>query len=532
MAWSLWKPSTWSSQPPPQPGDTPKDAGGGNPPLQAPERAAGILGWLASIGAYWPGASAAAADLKTPARESDDDTPRRSAARELAWELTNSGPAGVIMPAFLPWFDEQTGETAGARAAYRKMLADGDIKSALLSKILPVTALDLTVQPDDDDDPLQAEIAAFIEWVFTRRLDGGWPGLVWDILIGGLVDGFSVLEKVWEPQARGKYRGKWVLSALKPKQVGDDIVPLTDQHRNVTGFRGLRYNAGQEWPPERFVHFRHLPMYGSPVGMSDLRAAYKEYWMLDTAKKLHAVFMEKRAIPTLWGRYKSGSQKPSLDAALAAFKSQNHISTPDDVLIDVIESAGGADSVFQGFQDARIEAIYRSINGASLQAVEGKTGGARGNSKVHESTAEVRVWHLSACIEALLNNYKSGLITDLTDLNYTLPEDAEYARAGLGAVDIADMEDDLKVYQGVQGLGLALSEADVRKRFKVPAPDKTKEGDAVKPPGGGGGPPPEQDGPGGPAGPMGGPEGGKGDPGADAGGDDSDPFGLRGGGDA
>lgn len=526
----IWKPVDWTAKAPTSPGTPPR-------PGDAPPARPGLLGRMASEGMAWPGPEAATADLKAgPPKQADDATGGgpfewRSAARELSTERVNSGPAGVPFPVFLPYFDDQTGETPAARLAYRKMLSDGDVKSALISKILPVCALDLSVLPEDDGDPIQAEAAKFVEWNLTKRIDGGFIGLCWDVLIGGLVDGFSVLEKVWAAQDKGKYAGRWVLSALKPKQVGDDVILLTDSFRNIIGVRGLRYNAGEDWPPERFLIFRHLPMYGSPVAMSDLRAAYKHFWMRDTALKLRATFIEKRAIPSLLGKYKTTSQKASLDAALAMFKSQNYVSVPDDVLVEVLDAAGGAEAAFKEFDQDQIEAIYRSINGASLQAVEGKTGGARGNSRVHQTTAEVRVWHLSAMICQALNNHERGLVVDLCDLNFTLPE---YPSAVMGSVDASDLTDDLAIYDGVKNkLGVSLSEADVRKKFRIAAPDKSKPGDELKPdkpqtaPGGAGGL----------AGLMGG-GGGGGDgtgtataapgEGDDEGGQD-DPFNLRGG---
>src|SRR5262245_63699789 len=56
--------------------------------------------------------------------------------------------------------------------------------------------------------------AAYVRWNLTDRLSEGVGGLVWDVLSGGLMDGFSVSEKVWGLQERGEWDGKTVLHKL------------------------------------------------------------------------------------------------------------------------------------------------------------------------------------------------------------------------------------------------------------------------------------------------------------------------------
>ena len=74
--------------------------------------------------------------------------------------------------------------------------------------------------------------------------------------------------------------------------VTKDVILLTDEFRNVVGVQGLRFNPGVTFDPSKFVIYRHMPLFDNPTGMSDLRAVYSRWWMLDTVLKLRAVGLE------------------------------------------------------------------------------------------------------------------------------------------------------------------------------------------------------------------------------------------------
>src|SRR5262245_27092238 len=60
--------------------------------------------------------------------------------RELQKEKAAAGPRNVIQPVFMPYFRDGTAETPQMRAAYRRMLADPNVKAALVGKIFGVAA--------------------------------------------------------------------------------------------------------------------------------------------------------------------------------------------------------------------------------------------------------------------------------------------------------------------------------------------------------------------------------------------------------
>jgi hypothetical protein len=433
-------------------------------PPSAPGPNKGVLGYLRKWFGSWTGPGNASG---TPAD------------RELTTEFVNAAPPGVVIPNFQPHLDDTSQETPAIRLAYRLMLSQPEVSTALQGMILAVGALDLKMVPAKAKSRHDKEVAEFCEWNLQSRLKGGIPGLAWDILIGHLVDGYSISEKVIGQEHRGRWAGKWPLLAVKPKQVGDDVVLLTDQHRNVVGVRGLRYNAGQDWHPSRFVITSNNPMYGSATGTSGLRAAYQAWWLLDTATKLRAVAVEKRAVPFVYGEYTTSSEKASLEAALANVKSQNWAAVPATVKLQVLNIAGSADSVFASFCEDQKHRVYEAIAGASLQHLEGKKTNARGSAKVQRDTADLKVWSLAATLQQVFNARNGGLVPDLVDLNYAVEE---YPKAVLGAVDA---EEESKRFTMVQQAAtqLPLSKQWVYDEFGLVPPDPNLPGDSF------GGPP-------------------------------------------
>ena len=387
-----------------------------------------------------------------------------------------SGPIGVRMPYFLPFFDElqSVGETELQRFAYRRMLADPNVKGPLLGKVFGIAGLELRLNPTDKEDERQIEQADFLQWNYTRRLHGGFPGLAWSILIGGLIDGFSICEPVWGVQDRGKYKDKEILRKVKAKDVNQDLVVEADQFRNLTGIRALRYNTGVVWKPDEFIIFHHLPLYCNPTGMSDLRAAYARYWFLDTVIKLRAMGAEKRALPFIWGEYPDASKQSSLEAALARVKSQNWAAVPAEAKIQVLDIAGSANDYFKSFCDDLREEIVLAIEGATLHSMAGRGGQERGDTLTHKDTADLRKWFLSVALLQCLNDEEDGLNKKILDKNYTDIE--EYPYATLGGVDDNELMESLDIDRGLQDMGFEHIVGDIAERYgRTPA----TEGDEV-----------------------------------------------------
>src|SRR5262249_52685039 len=180
---------------------------------------------------------------------------------------------------FLPLVDSYTEETQKVRDAYRIMLREPSVKAALLTKILGVAHLDLKVTPASDR-PLDRLASDFVKDALETHCKGGMRQIAWNILFAGAIDGYSVSEKILRIQEKGRWKGYHTLKQLKGKDT-KNLRLLGDDFRNITAVQDIRTTA--EYHPSNFVIYQHMPLFESPTGMSDLRAAYRAFWMMDTA---------------------------------------------------------------------------------------------------------------------------------------------------------------------------------------------------------------------------------------------------------
>lgn len=420
----------------------------------------GIVGWVrAKLGGYL-------------GNRLSPGTPQEKEIRE---ERAASGPRGILLPwtvDLLPYVG------LGAPVPHhllRRMFRDPNVKASLLSQIFGVAAVDLRIIPADKKDKKSHEIADFVQWNLTQRVKGGFPSFVWGLLSGGLVDGHSIQEKVFDLERRSrKWSGNYVVREFKPKDAWEDVILKTDEFRNVVSVMGLKYNGGLEFDPALFVIWQFLPFFNSPVGTSHLSAAYGRWWLLDTVTKLRGMAAEKRYGPVVWGTYptNNGTVKASLEAALANLKSSNWLTVPDPVKLQTLDVAGQSDEFFSNFCKDLKHDIFLSITGAVLQQIEGSTTDGRGNSEVHKDTGDLWKYFMLNCVCAVLNDPETGVISDLVQLNYP---GADCPVAVMGGVDDSELKESLAVDQGLNQMGLALSRDDLYERYGRKPPDTPED---------------------------------------------------------
>lgn len=417
---------------------------------------AGIISWLRSVAAPWFGSW-------TVGRAREELSQERARVRI-------SGMAQQIK--FLPFVDMHTGETSAMRRSYPLMLAkEPAIKAALLDKIFSVAALDMVVNAGGEGNPRDKEAADFGSYLMTKIVGGdygltGLPAFVETVILPGLIFGFAVAEKTWVPETRGKWAGK-VLLKLKSKDTENHLTLQLDEFNNVTSVVGLGPNAGLRWAPENFVIWKHLSIFDNPAGLSDLRSSYRAFWLIDTAWKLRAIFLEKfSAGPMLKGTYNDpGPQKTQLEESLDAARAATWMSIPEGAKVEAMDLAMRGTADFESAIKDLKQEIFIGISGAMLQAMEGSTRGGRGDSSVHKDTADIRKWHVRTCSESVIN---SQIIPDAIDLNFT---GVAYSEVSLGGIDDAEMQESLNIDIGLaRDLRMKLSRKDLYKRYGRPEP--------------------------------------------------------------
>lgn len=405
----------------------------------------------------------AAQVLTSPAIKTGHDFRNKrpaSAKRCLPGDPTNVGKLTI-----LPYLDERSGETGAHRAAYKQMLKEPSVKAALLSKCWAVASLDIAVIPRDQKDPRQKEIADFCLWNLQQCGQGvpgatvGVPALVENICLPKLIEGYVLAHKRIADCDGGEYSGKWRLAEVIAKPSDTYTIHL-DEYQRAQCVEGRMHNNGEFYDMSLFVYSRHLPLWDSPIGMSDLRAAYRAYWLKDTAWKLRGIYLEKFGTGFLSGTYERNDQKGTLELAMKASRNATWIAVPKGVELKAIDIAtrGSADYA-AAIRDLDHE-IFVGIAGAFLQSGEGSTTGSYGMGKVHKSTAELFVWYLA---QSLAGDINGQIIPYLCDLNFFDPQ--PYPQVVFGGINDEEMAQSIVIDQGLYNVGFPLSVEDMALRY-------------------------------------------------------------------
>lgn len=361
---------------------------------------------------------------------------------------------------FLPYADSLTSETETMRAAYKGMLRSPYVKSPLMMKVNAVASLDYQVIPNRPDSPRDVECAEFLRHCIDR-LPGGMPALVHAVLLPTLIDGYSISERVLEiERSSAEWRGKCVPKMVKPKHT--DYYDLqVDEFNNVIGVQGKgANNANEYYAISDFIYTRHMPVFDEPKGMSDLRAAYSDYWMLDTVTKLRAIHNEKYTTPFLKGSYASDDQQASLEDALASAKANTWISIPEGAQVEAVNMAGQGESDYKSFCDDCKRGMLIAIIGAYLQVLEGQVPQGRGNADVSsKDVTSLFLWMLASQFQEVINKQ---FFPDLVAYNYAGLQGG--FRLVLGGVSEDETAKIVGNASALQAMGYPISKEDLSRR--------------------------------------------------------------------
>jgi hypothetical protein len=369
----------------------------------------------------------------------------------------------------LPILDSYTEETEEMRRVYRVMLRSPVVKAAVLTKILAVASLDIQVHPASDR-LIDREAADFVRDSLNRAR-GGTRALAMSILMGGLIDGFSVCEKRWMVVEHGRWKGKWALRDLKAKDT-EHLWLVGDEFRNVVQVEDRR--TARRYAPSNFVVWSHLPPYSAPTGMSDLRAAYRAFWLEDSAWQLRGTSLERYTLPMVLGKYKVNDVKEELDQQLAQVRSQTWLTIPESAQVDVIQLAAANQSDFAAaIRDLR-EDVALAITGATLQMLQGQVADGRGDSQVHKQTSQLLQWYLAAEVGSALSDQ---VAPEMVAWNFS---GAQSPQVTLGGVDDSTMAASLAIDEGLLRMQVPLSLEEIYKRYGRGKP--LNEADALRPP--------------------------------------------------
>ena len=374
---------------------------------------------------------------------------------------------------FLPMDDGVTDETPEMRSEYIKIfLKEPSVKSAMMSKIISVVSSKMSMEPANQEDPVDQRVAKWATHILTRS-KGGIRKIGENILLFALTNGHSLNEKVYEVKKSKQFidifpAGYIGLKQLKIKKPEDYRLEV-DQFRNIRGVWSNR--AARRFDPSYFCIASFMPMYENPAGTSDLRSAIRAYNLIQMAQQLRAIWAEQFSMPLMEGHYPPDDKdaKAFVEDAIQNLRALGWYVAPDGTTIRAIDVATRGQAEFQQMIDDLRKEIYLCIVGSYLQAIEGDTEGGAGNSETHRTTFELFQWYLCEFLAEVINDQ---ILPDLVGLNFS---GVEPPRCSFAGVNDGDLLQSIAVYQGIKTLGLDLSKKKVRQKFEIDPPEDEED---------------------------------------------------------
>ena len=316
---------------------------------------------------------------------------------DLSFEVVESGAfvEGSELLNFNP--DELTQNKGKGVKLYQDMVRDPYVKAGMEFKKSAVLAMPWSVQPASSD-PRDVEIAVFFQTVFTTMQHPFSRFL--ESAMDALDCGYSIVEKVYGRIPQGKYRGKWGIDRLASKDPAVYEFRL-DKFSRVKAVTS-RFTS-EEHPPHKFFIFSHRPRYENPYGMSDLRAAYRAFFIKDLVWKFRALYLERFGMPPVLGYFPPGTsdaKRKELLKILKTMQTESVMTIPNDIVVKALEIAtlGKQTEYERAIADLNKEILVGIL--LSFQPVEeGKRVGSRVSSREGRKVTQMAVERLAHDLE-------------------------------------------------------------------------------------------------------------------------------------
>ena len=282
--------------------------------------------------------------------------------------------------------------------------------------------------------------------------------------------GFSVSEKIYQVETRGKYAGAVTIARIQDKpqrwfQFGPNRELLFRNYDNPF--------PGTPVPAEKFI----VLAYGStnfPYGIACFDDCYFPWLMRHHGLKLWGIYVEKFAQPTAVARYpwsnsKSATaiNKENLEKSLAvlqAMQGDNSIAVPEGIVIELLESKRNGIVSYDQYMTSLFEMLSRRVTGQIMTSM-GNDGGSHALAKVHESKEGKRVQALAVWLATCITQ---SVVVELIDRNFG-PQDA-YPSYQILAKPLDELQSEATVEQMQIANGHSISKKASAARAQIVAP--------------------------------------------------------------
>ena len=341
---------------------------------------------------------------------------------------------------------------------YQDMARDPYVKAALWYKKSAVLAMPWRIQPASQAIE-DGRVAQFVDFAF-KHMEHPFGHFIENAL-DALDIGYSLCEQVWGTVPFEPWAGKWAIQRLAGKDPYVYEFTLDDFER-VKAISSSWTNT--RFPLEKFFLFSWCPRYDNPYGTSDLRSAYRAFFIKDAVWKFRALYLEKFGMPPLIGKYPNGTSKEKRDALLKVMKTIQHetaITIPDNLSISALEIAtlSRQTEYERAIADLNKE-ILVGILGSFMPVEEGKKSGGRAASRESRLVIELFIHRLATALAEEINRQ---LVSRLSWFNFSSPVPPTFA------FDVRDRDQmmlDIEIDDALKNkLGVRLNDEELYKRY-------------------------------------------------------------------
>ena len=338
---------------------------------------------------------------------------------ELARGSIN-GSIYQLVTGFQSFSDDLTGSKGAT--TYSKMKTDAQVQAALnqIYAMVLGDGWDVACADVEEGDKTEAERQAdFVRYCFEES-QGSFEDNLLDML-DAIALGWSILEIVWRVEDGQKWDGFFGLKALKSKDTLTCELNV-DEFGNVLSVRQPSVPESLEtpYPVDKFLIFTNRSPYGNPFGESDLRAAYKAWWLKDWVQRWFAVFMQRAATPTPYGKYAPGitkTQQTEVLTILDKLQSETAMVIPNAWEVDFLQVAAGSHEAYLRCLEWCNQEIAKAILSQTLTSGEGQRVGSMALGNVH---LDILRSHIRVHRGRLQETVNDQLIRRLVDANFEI----------------------------------------------------------------------------------------------------------------
>lgn len=398
-----------------------------------------------------------------------EPTPAERLREELvAWDA-------VFRQAFrLPPYNPDHLLTSRGIETYDQMMTDAQVRASINTKRYALLARPWQVFPavrDRGDARFCAACEArdFVEEALRglRGPDGSprdFRSTLFEMM-SAFYRGFSLAEMVWRIAERGRWQGRYTLSAIKfknPKQIGFEL----DDYLNVRAVTSMTPTGGFVTIPRgKCLLYVYNQRDELPYGDSDLRAVYKHYFSKQRIIEFWNLRLQRFGIPFAFARFSSGNDAASQRVAetLRAFQQDSSAVFPQNVRPELLEASGSGYDPFAQALEWHNQQITVGILLQTLTSGEGQRSGSMALGRVHFDILLFALECMKQDIEAAVN---AQVVRPLVDYNFDHGLYPVFSLGNLNEKDVTHLAQAMDVLLTHQVVGA--KEPVLREMFNLP----------------------------------------------------------------